>query len=78
MVWFFFFLISRGQELFRKAERSFTYFKIIFLARFKGDLAFTIPQNIVNIQIKFLEEIINLMLRGLYQLVTTGRRGARR
>lgn len=46
---------------------------MIFLARFKGDLAFTVPQNIVNIQIKFLQG-----LQGLCQLLTAGRRRPRR
>lgn len=73
----FFFLISGNRELFRKTERLFAYFKMRFLGRFKRDLAFTIPQNIVNIQVIFLEGIINLMPQGLCQLLTTGRKPRR-
>lgn len=74
---FFFFLISRSRELFTKTERSFAYFKMRFFARFKRALAFTVPQNIVSIQMKFSEGIINLMLQELCQLLTAGRRPRR-
>lgn len=46
------------------------------LARFSRDLAFTIPQNTVNIQVKFfLKGPEAFMLQGFCQLLPTGRRG---
>lgn len=45
-----------------------------FLARLKGDLAFTVPQDIANIQMEFLQGVINLLLQGLCQSLAAGRR----